>query len=131
MDLTKKKTIDFVEILALVIKLMTIRTIVSLVAYKGWKMHHLDMISKNIICIYLAQWQNLNPIIQTPRPHHHNGYRVCPFFFFFFSNFLDFFPLVGPFAKMHKSCSEMIPIFFQSIKKRKLIVHENYTFHNL
>jgi hypothetical protein len=56
----QKKTIDFVETFALVIKLMTIRTIISLVAFKGWKMHHIDMIFKKTLCIYLAQWQNLN-----------------------------------------------------------------------
>ncbi len=80
----QKKTIDFVETFALVIKLMTVRTIISLVVYKGWKMHHLDMISKNTICIFLAQWQNPNPIMQTLRPHHHNGFRVCSFFLFLF-----------------------------------------------
>jgi hypothetical protein len=31
----QKKTIDFVESVALVLKLMTTRTIISLVAYKG------------------------------------------------------------------------------------------------
>jgi hypothetical protein len=31
----QKKTIDFVETFALVIKLMTVRTIISLVVYKG------------------------------------------------------------------------------------------------